>query len=191
MKRNLILLSVGALAMIVMSGCGGGGGTEFTSNALAKASLAGTSWADSGQNVVIAFDDQAQVTEFDAPGLPPELANMNLDGTPFTFTIPQDGLPSQLAGYAGDHTATLVNTSTILNDDGTFELVFTGTVDIGIIQDFTFTITGTVVGEDVGSATLTDLNGSLVVNIDLLVTVLPIELFNEPLGQDLDVIRTE
>ncbi len=161
MRQFFGITLVSIIGMVLMSGCGVSP-TTFESNDTAVEMLGGTTWGDPGGNVSITFDENAKITSFSVPNLPPELANVRIDGEPFTIRIPDDVLPPELSAFAGkEFTATLENTLTTVNPDGTMQIEFLGTVSIPFVNGITLVIdtTAQTVG---GNTSLSGLSGSLI-----------------------------
>ncbi len=144
-RKTLLILSL-ALTVSVLTGCGGVGlptsGSDI--NDLAKQTLPGT-WQ--GDGISFTADENGNITDMDiSDALPEELQNIKLDGTPFQIDIP---------GYK-TVTATLSLESATVNEDGSVNIVYKGTVTGGI-EGFLASMTNSYVEIDINGQ-LDDIN---------------------------------
>jgi|WetSurMetagenome_2_1015567.scaffolds.fasta_scaffold265372_2 hypothetical protein len=167
MSKGIGLSLIGILSLALMSGCGGGGGVgnlSFTSNDAAVAALGNTTWGVQGE-ASISFNEKGQLASFSATSLPPEIANLRLDGQPFNFTVPPGtGTPFDGQSFEGS----LVNSGTSLNGTN-LVMDFTGKL-AGF--PMTFQITTTLQTVD-GTRSLSGLTGSGQLTIVVVTVPLP------------------
>ncbi len=139
--RSCVSLSlVCVLGLVLVSGCGAPVGGPFESNAKAVEVLGGKTFGDADGNVSLTFDENGKLVALNIKDMPPEFQGIAVDGTPFSLTVPSEyGVPAPFAGMS--ITASLENTQTTVNPDGTIQLVFDGNVNIPLVQGITLTIT--------------------------------------------------
>jgi len=170
MRKSVGITLLSVVGMMLLSGCATPPPSpEFESNNKAVELLGGTTWGDPAAGVSISFDANAKITAFTVPDMPAELANFRIDGEPFTITVPSEGIPTEVAGFiAGKQlTASLENSKTVINDDGSMQIVFTGDVDIPLVTGITFTVNTSAV-QSGQEFSLNGLTGSLVVHTGLM-----------------------
>jgi hypothetical protein len=151
MRRCIPLFLVCVLSLALFSGCGAPVGGEFESNAKAVELLGGKTFGDPDGNVSLTFDENGKLVDLAIKDIPAEFQGIKIDGTPFSFAVPTEyGIPDAFAGM--EITASLENTETTINPDGTIQLVFDGKVNIPLVQGITLTITAQ------GNESATELN---------------------------------
>jgi hypothetical protein len=130
--KKLALLAV-MVSLTGMVGCGfeGLGGSGADVNDQAKAVMPGT-WADPAGQVAITFDENCQITGFDFPNLPAELANVTFDGS--TFTIPIPGQTITVSASLDLQTATVDEAGNVVIEYRGELAGFMGMFDPGYVQ---------------------------------------------------------
>jgi hypothetical protein len=177
MAKASNLSLIGFLSLALISGCGSGvGNLPFTSNDEAITSLANTTWGVQGE-AMISFNAQAQLASFSATTLPPELADLRLDGQPFHFTVPPGtGTPYDGQSFQGS----LINTGTFLNGNN-LVMDFQGSLG-GFAMTYQITTTLQTVG---GERSLSGLTGTGQITI----IVVPVPLPSQTLTGSLPEIK--
>jgi hypothetical protein len=165
MRFSTYLSLVGVLGLAILSGCGADLG--FSSSDMAIQKFANTTWGGTTGGVSLVFDGNAKIIDFTVPNLPPEVQGLNVRGEPFNVTIPANILPPEFSQFAGTYSATLVNTKTTLNSDGSLDVEFAGTANVPLVQSITLKVTGNFV-QTGGTTQLTNLTGSLFANFPIV-----------------------